>query len=145
GAKTPRRNLDRLPILLMKDDRHIVIRTPHLCDGHRLSPRSGAGTQGEVSVLSSTPGLRCVPHALLLLQYPTLCTPPRKPPFSQPPSCSMPCPSLSCFSLRAAIPSKMERASELPWEKNSAIPDLCVSEIARISRENFSMDVAQQS
>ena len=42
GAKTPRSNLDRLPIFLMEDDRHIVIRALDLCDGHRLSPRSGA-------------------------------------------------------------------------------------------------------
>src|SRR5947208_10735699 len=42
GTKAPRGNLDRLAIVLMEDDRHIVIRALDLCDGHRLSPRSAA-------------------------------------------------------------------------------------------------------
>jgi hypothetical protein len=37
-AKVPRGDLHRLPSLLMKDHGHIVVRPPHLCYGHGLSP-----------------------------------------------------------------------------------------------------------
>jgi hypothetical protein len=37
-AKVPWGDLQRLPILLMKDHRHIVVCPPNLYDRHRLSP-----------------------------------------------------------------------------------------------------------
>lgn len=37
-AKVPWGDLHRLPILLMKYHRHIVVRSPNLNDCHRLSP-----------------------------------------------------------------------------------------------------------
>src|SRR5262245_52915379 len=56
GAKIPRGNLDRLPVFLMEDDRHIVIRTLDLCDGHHLSPCSSAQRARGMSVFSSKHG-----------------------------------------------------------------------------------------